>query len=303
MTNHRCYRGCKSAFGGENQVPVASCVVGHIGIRFRAVVLGLSVASAVGLATGINAAAPEDASPFNPRSVIARTFANLYEFNSVQRIEVRAGWPDGEHYVRTVQVIRRVGDGLNRMLVRFVNPPDLRGVALLLRERADFSYDSFLYQPILMRTRRVTVAQRSNPFFGTDVYFEDLEAKRSSQWKPKLLREEEVKGRSTWVIALEPDGFPSSYERIVGWFDRELPVMLRAQFYRAGKRVKTLEVDYERIVEIDGFLVPTRMVFRGDPGTVTTLEISETDIRSEIPAERFSPFALEFGDQRSDAAP
>ena len=166
--------------------------------------------SALGLAGVSTGATPaEDAASPNPQAIVARAFQNLYGFTSVQRVEIRARRGDGREYLRSVQVARRgASDGLNRMLVRFLGPGDLRGIGLLLMERPDFSYDAFLYQPALARVRRVSVAQRADAFFGTDVFFEDLEGKRSAQWRARLLRAETVAGRPALVIELQPDRDP-----------------------------------------------------------------------------------------------
>jgi len=255
-----------------------------------------------GLAAALIGATPaEDAASPNPQAIVARAFQNLYGFTSVQRVEIRARRHDGREYLRTVQVARRgASDGLNRMLVRFLGPGDLRGIGLLLLERPDFSYDAFLYQPALARVRRVSVAQRSDAFFGTDVFFEDLEGKRSDQWRARLLRAESVGGRPALVIELEPNGIPSGYDRVVGWFDRELPLMLRAEFYRDGKKLKDFEIDPKRILRVGGYYVPALMTFRRADASVTTVEIPEVDLRDALPDELFTQSVLEFGDDRLD---
>jgi hypothetical protein len=256
----------------------------------------------IGLAAALIGAAPgEDAASPNPQAIVARAFQNLYGFTSVQRVEIRARRGDGREYLRSVQVARRgAADGLNRMLVRFLGPGDLRGIGLLLMERPDFGYDAFLYQPALARVRRVSVAQRADAFFGTDVFFEDLEGKRPAQWRARLLRAETVAGRPALVIELQPIGIPSGYDRVVGWFDRELPLMLRAEFYRGGQKVKDLEIDPKRILQVGSYHVPARMTFRRGDGSVTTVEIPEVELRSALPDELFTQSVLEFGDERLD---
>ena len=77
--------------------------------------------------------------------------------------------------------------------------------------------------------------------------------------------------------------------------------MLRADFYRGDARLKTLEIDPERIVQSGGYLVPTRLVFRSVRGSVTTVDVAELEIREAISEERFRITALEFGDERKDA--
>ncbi len=249
----------------------------------------------------IGATPAEDASAPSPQAIVARAFRNLYGFTSVQRVEIRARRGDGREYLRSLQVARRgAAAGLNRMLVRFVGPGDLRGIGLLLLERPDFSYDAFLYQPALARVRRVSVAQRSDAFFGTDVFFEDLEGKRAEQWRARLLRAEAVGGRPALVIELLPIGVPSGYDRVVGWFDRELPLLLRAEFHRDGKPLKQLEIDPQRILHVGDHFIPGRMTFRRADASVTTVEISEVDLRDALPDELFTQSVLEFGDERLD---
>jgi hypothetical protein len=254
------------------------------------------------LCVGVPARAADDAEPADARAIVARAWANLFGRNSIERVEIRASRPDSKEFLRTAQVIRRgTRDGeLNRMLVRFVGSGELRGVSLLLLEGPNFEYDAFLFQPALHRTRRISVAQRRDAFFGTDVFFEDLEAKRAAQWNERLLRTESVLGRPAWVIEIEPAGLPSGYERVVIWFDQALPVMLRAEFHRGGRQIKSFEVDPARIESRDGFQVPLATTFRGENGSVTEVVITEIEFRDALPDRLFSPESLEFSDERQD---
>ncbi len=259
-------------------------------------------ASAVLLfAPGPLAAPAEDARPLDSQALLARTFENLYGFSSIQQVEIRARAPGGREFRRTAQVARRGShEGLNRMLVRFLSPADIRGIGVLLLEREDFSYDAFLYQPALGRVRRISVAQRRDPFFGTDIFFEDLEARRVDQWQARVLRDEAVEGRMARVLELVPQGLPSGYERIVAWFDLELPVILRAEYYRGETLLKALEVDPSRIRTIEGYWIPLRMRFSRGSESETVIEISDVEIRSELRDEMFTHSVLQFGDEELD---
>jgi hypothetical protein len=256
----------------------------------------------VALAAGLIGVAPaEDAAAPDPQAIVARAFRNLYGFTSLQRVEIRARRGNGREYLRSLQVARRgAAGGLNRMLVRFLGPGDLRGIGLLLIERPDFGYDAFLFQPAVNRVRRVSVAQRADAFFGTDVFFEDLEGKRPEQWRARLLRAEAARSRPALVIELRPDGIPSGYDRVVGWFDQELPVMLRAEFYRDGGLLKELEIDPARIFRVGEYWVPGLLTFRRADRSVTTVEIPQVELRSTLPDELFTQSVLEFGDERLD---
>jgi len=187
------------------------------------------------------------------------------------------------------------------MLVRFESPHDMRGLGILFRERPTFEYDVFMYQPTLKRVRRVSMYQRGDRFFGTDLAFEDLEGKRPDQWQVQMLRSDFVDGREAHVISLVPSGFPSSYEKLVAWFDRELPLMLKIEFYRGGRVHKNAHISADHIVESRGYYIPTRLEFSSGPEEVTVLEVSGIQLQDEIPEQRFTTTALEFGDSSRDA--
>ncbi len=231
--------------------------------------------------------------------IVAEACTNLYGFSSIQQVEVSAGSAHGESFTRSAQVIR-VGavEGLNRMLVRFRDPMDLRGVGILLRERDNFHYDAFMYQPTLKKVRRVSVYQRHDQFFGTDLSFEDLEGKRASQWSARLLHSEVRLGRDTWVIELTPLGFPSGYEKIVGWFDKEIPVAVHFEYFLKGNGEaihKVVDLDPGQVMETDGYFIPTHLKFTGARGTETVVRISNVEIRDSFPPNLFSPSSLERG--------
>ncbi len=249
----------------------------------------------------------EDSPLINPHQIVTTTFNNLYGFSSIQQVEVSTGTAArGDTFTRSAQVIRvGAANGLNRMLVRFKGPMDLRGVGILLSERDNFQYDAFMYQPTLKKVRRVSVYQRHDQFFGTDLSFEDLEGKRASQWNARLLRSEVMLGRNTWVIELTPIGFPSGYEKIVGWFDQEVPVIVHFEYILKGMGDtvhKAVDLDPGYVVEKDGYFIPTHLKFSGSQGTETVVRISDIEVHESFPKSLFSPSSLERGGVRSDAS-
>jgi outer membrane lipoprotein-sorting protein len=244
----------------------------------------------------------EDGAPLSPKAILERTFDNLYGFNSIQRVDIRSIEVSGRAFLRSVQVVRRGSrDGLNRMLVRFIGPEDLRGIGVLLMERADYQYDAFLFQPSLDRVRRITVAQRHDRFFGTDVFFEDLESRRADQWEPEFVRTETLESRQTQVLRLVPREIPSAYSEIVAWIDSDLPVILRAEFYREGVRLKTMRIDANHIDRVGGYYIPRHWTFRSSDAMETVIDISDVQLRDELPDRLFTRTALQFGDPEIDS--
>jgi len=97
-----------------------------------------------------------------------------------------------------VEHIGRYGAGKTR--IRFLDPPDVRGVALLILSRTDGPADQWLWIPAVSRNRRVGLQDRSTRFFGTDFTFEDLEERNPEREEQHLLGEEAVEGARCWRI-------------------------------------------------------------------------------------------------------
>jgi len=273
-----------------------------VGRRFIGHALGLTVATSLVLAgLALRAPALQANDPRSAREIVERTFENLYGFSSIQKVEIQSRSGADRTYVRRAQVVRQgAAAGLNRMLIRFDAPGDLRDTALLLLEQPDHSYLSWIYQPMFRRTRSISMAQRHDRVFGTDLAFEDLEARRATDWSARMLGQEETEGRHTWKIELKPDGIPSAYDRMVGWFDRERPLIVRLEAYRAGALLKVITIDPEDVDRRGDYTIPKELVIRSGDATETIVRLIDVRVVRDIPETVFTRNALEQNDAKSD---
>ena len=69
---------------------------------------------------------------------------------------------------------KKFDDGFSRVMMRFFNPPDLRGAGLLMIEKKARN-DMFIYLPELGRVKRITSRMTSASMFGTDFSYEEFE--------------------------------------------------------------------------------------------------------------------------------
>ena len=58
--------------------------------------------------------------------------------------------------------------GQSKILVRFLTPPEVRGVGLLTIDHPGSVADQWLYTPAIQRDRRVAPQEKSQRFMGTD---------------------------------------------------------------------------------------------------------------------------------------
>jgi hypothetical protein len=112
--------------------------------------------------------------------------------------------------------------GNSKSLLRFTEPPEVRGVALLIYNHPDRSSDQWMWRPEIGRDQRVALQDRSTRFFGTDFSFEDLEERDVNQFDYRLLGEESIEGALCWKIDSQPkQAKTSQYTHTVLWIRRQ----------------------------------------------------------------------------------
>jgi hypothetical protein len=106
--------------------------------------------------------------------------------------------------------------------------------------------DQWLYLPALKRVKRISSANKSGPFVGSEFAFEDFTSLELNKYDYEWLREETCGAFTCDVVVRHPRYENSGYTRQVSWIDREVHQIRKVEFYdRRGDLLKTLELgDY-----------------------------------------------------------
>ena len=95
----------------------------------------------------------------------------------------------------------RIGPyGESKILIRFLSPAEVEGVAILILNHRDTPADAWMWTPASGRVRSIALESRLTRFFGTDFSFEDLEEHDASQYDSKLLGDASLDGAPCWKI-------------------------------------------------------------------------------------------------------
>lgn len=144
---------------------------------------------------------------------------------------------------RTMEV---PGDG-DRLLVVFDEPKDVEGTALLSFSHPDRTDDQWLYLPALKRVKRISSANKSGSFMGSEFAFEDVSSDEVARYAYKFLRTETFAGQEAHVVERDPKDPKSGYSVQHVWWDTEYYRPLKIEYYdRKGDLLKTLTyTDYK----------------------------------------------------------
>ena len=170
--------------------------------------------------------------------------------------------------------------GQSKAVLRFVAPPEVKGVALLIVNHPDRASDQWMWTPALQRERRIALQDRSTRFFGTDFSFEDLEERDVNQYSYRLIGEETIDGAPCWRIESTPSEKKiSQYVKSEVWIRKDTYAFAQVESYVKAGVVRRLK--YSNFVQQQGIWTGRRLEMtdlRRNSRTILTLEKLEYNV-------------------------
>jgi outer membrane lipoprotein-sorting protein len=228
----------------------------------------------------------------DPRAIVAeaqrRTESTSQRYEGVLQVLDNKGKVTDKRWT-----FERLGShGRSRVVLRFVAPPEVKGVALLVVNHPDRASDQWMWTPALERDRRIALQDRSTRFFGTDFSFEDLEERDVSQYDYVLLGDETVDAAACWKIQSTPKQTKSSqYTRSVVWIRKDSYALARIESYVKDTVVRRLA--YTNIENIQGIWTARQLeMFDLRRGSRTRLTLDKLQYNAPLKDEDFTLQAI-----------
>lgn len=140
---------------------------------------------------------------------------------------------NGRQQVRTSIIYQK---GKDKRLVKFTSPAAYRGIAFLSLP-GDVMY---VYMPAYGRERRIASSVKNQKFAGTDLTYEDMQAKNySDKYNSKLIKSD----ANGYVLELTPKE-RSQYSKVILYVNKDyLPT--KAEFFNRGnQKIKVLTFNF-----------------------------------------------------------
>lgn len=191
--------------------------------------------------------------------------------------------------IKTIEFIARL-KGLNKRLVRFTAPGDVRDMAILTTDDGLM----YVYMPAYKRVRRVASHVRNQGFMGTDISPEEMgNAALSVGWNARIIKEDP----ESWVLEMipGPDNETSYSKRVVTVSRKQRGVSRIESFDSTGRMVKT--EDRSEWKSFGPVRIPTRFVVRDLlTGSTTIMRFEGCEVNQGLPDSAFTRRALMRGD-------
>ena len=192
------------------------------------------------------------------------------------------------------QVLETNEAGLgDRSIVIFDSPRDVNGTALLSHTKILEADDQWLFLPALGRVKRISSANKSGPFVGSEFAFEDLVSQEVDKFEYEWLRDEPCGDLTCHVVQRTPLYENSGYRRQIVWWDTEEYRFQKVEYYdRKDSLLKTLVYhDYQQYA--GQFWRPDRMTMENhQSGKSTDLIFSDYVFAAGLEDSAFTPARL-----------
>ncbi len=173
----------------------------------------------------------------------------------------------------------------SKSVIIILEPASERGIGFLQFDwdNPHKEADQWMYFSALGKVKRIISGSDDEPktgsFFGTEITYEDLEARHLDDYTYKLLGEESYQKRSCWVIESTPTlkrARKSNYSKSVNWIDKERFLSLKSVLYnRQGRRVK--RITNSSVEKINGIWVMKNMLVNNlGSKRLTTFKLKST---------------------------
>jgi hypothetical protein len=181
----------------------------------------------------------------------------------------------------------------DKSFIRFFNPPDVQGTALLTYTHIIEADDQWLYLPSLRRVKRIASTNKSGPFVSSEFAYEDMTSPEVAKYTYRYLRDDPCGDLRCFVMERYPVYENSGYSRQVVWIDQDEYRFQKVEFYdRKNALLKTLTLKGYRQYLGKHWRPDNMFMENHQTGKTTQLVWSNYRFRTGLSKEDFSQNAL-----------
>ena len=176
----------------------------------------------------------------------------------------------------------------------FDQPRDVAGTAFLNITHRTGNDDQWLYLPALRRVKRISSANKSGPFMGSEFAYEDIASQEIEKYTYSFIEEAQLDGVATFLVERVPTDEKSGYTRQRVWYDQTEYRVQKVDYYdRKNELLKTLTYHgYQQY--LDQFWRADRMEMVNHlTGKSTTLTYSDYEFQVGLSERDFDQSALQ----------
>jgi hypothetical protein len=136
-------------------------------------------------------------------------------------------------------------NGIEKRFIKFMEPADVRGTAMLVVDNKDISDEMWIYLPALKKTRRIVSSEKGRSFMSSEFSNADMSSPALSDFTNRHLQNSGLDNQ--WIIESIPAGEEKAdeygYSRKISYINSNNYQVQRMEFYNFDDELfKTIEI-------------------------------------------------------------
>lgn len=147
----------------------------------------------------------------------------------------------GVEIVREMLGISGEFDGVDKSLMEFKKPLDVKGTKLLTWswKNSDQDDDQWLYLPSLKRVKKINSRSKGSSFMGSEFSFEDIGGQTIEKYNFKFIKDSKLNGQNVWVIERVAKA-KSSYSKVILYVSKKYIAPIQSEYFnKRNEHIKT----------------------------------------------------------------
>ncbi|HET9870498.1 MAG TPA: outer membrane lipoprotein-sorting protein [bacterium] len=188
----------------------------------------------------------------------------------------------------------------SKLLVKFLDPADIRGTGFLQIEHSDADDDQWVYLPALQKSRRLVANNKKDSFFGSDFSYGDITLPKPKAYVNTLKGSQAVDGIDCYVVESVPASESlkedTGYGKKVSWIRKDDFIEAKVEYYDLSGQLLKVQVTggvTKAGSNPDRYLVAHREMDNVQTGHKTTLDFTHVQTGVAVDDGVFSTRSLE----------
>ena len=188
-------------------------------------------------------------------------------------------------------ITKSYDDGTIKRMVKFLDPADVRGTAMLIIDSKDAQDDMWIYLPALKKTRRIVSTEKGKSFMSSEFSNADMSSGSNADFKIRHLPES---GKTdTWIIENVPvsDDKADEYgfSKKVTYLEKNSLKTKKIDFYNFdGELFKTIEiVATQPLTGKEGYVMTDMVAKNHLNGRSSRVKFDQVNTTASIPDNTF----------------
>lgn len=193
-------------------------------------------------------------------------------------------------------ITKSYDDGTIKRMVKFLDPADVRGTAMLIIDSKNSQDDMWIYLPALKKTRRIVSTEKGKSFMSSEFSNADMSSGSNSDFRMKHMPESGKAG--TWVIESVPvsDDKADEYgfSRKVTYLETGTLKTMKIDFYNFDNELfKSIEIkDTQPIAGKEGYVMTDMLATNHLNGRSSRVKFDQVNTSATIADNTFSVESL-----------